>query len=115
MFNAPTNETLNQIPKLYETEHKTSLQEKIIYFHFFIGGCDWYIAEASDDILWGFAILNGDYQNAEWGYISLEELKAVKVGGWLEVDNDLYWEPKPASEIDKIRRAHRWAGGECYV
>ena len=116
MFNAPTDETLNQIPKLYETEHKTTLQDKIIYLHFFIGGCDWYIAETDGtDICWGFAILNGDLTNAEWGYISLEELKAVKVG-WMEIDNDLYWEVRPASKVDKIRLAHRWVeGGECYV
>lgn len=107
---------LDRIPRLYQTEH-TSLKDKIIHLHFFIGGCDWYIAEASDEILWGFAILNNDYMNAEWGYISLEELKSIKVAGWLEVDLDLYWEPKPASDIEIIRHAHRWIeqGGECYV
>ena len=116
MFNTPTNETLNQIPKLYQTEH-TPLADKLIQLHFFIGGCDWYIAETDGtDICWGFAILNSDLTNSEWGYISLEELKSVKVG-WMEVDNDLFWEVRPASEVPKIRSAHRWVeqGGECYV
>ena len=114
MFNMPTNETLNQLPRLYETEHKTTLPDKLIHLHFFIGDCDWYIAEYDgQDLFFGFAILN----DAEWGYLSFSELKSIKVGRWLEVDFDLYWEPKPASEIDKIRRAHRWVeqGGECYV
>jgi len=108
-------EQLKAIPKLYETEH-VPIMEKIINAHIYIAGCDWYIAEASDDILWGFAIINGDLVNAEWGYVSLEELKSIKIG-WLECDFDLYWEPKPASEVEIIRRAHRWAeqGGECYV
>ena len=116
MWNEPS-EQLNDIPKLYETEH-TPLPDKLIHLHFFIGGCDWYIAEYDgQDLFFGFAILNGDYQNAEWGYISFIELKGIKVSGWLECDFDLYWEIRPASEVDKIRRAHRWAeqGGECYV
>ena len=35
-------------------------------------------------------------------------LKSIKVAGWLEVDFDLDWEFKPASEIEIIRCAHRW-------
>ena len=37
----------------------------------FTGGCDWYITEFDgDDLFFGFAILNSDYEMAEWGYIS---------------------------------------------
>ena len=117
MFNTPTNETLSQIPKLYATEH-ISLRDKIIWLHFFLAECDWYICEYDgEDLFFGFAILNGDLINAEWGYVSFSELQSIKVAGWLEVDFDLYWEPKPASEVEIIRRAHRWVeqGGECYV
>ncbi len=47
--------------------------------HFFIGNCHWYIAEYDgEDIFFGYAILNGDIQNAEWGYISFSELKEIK-------------------------------------
>jgi hypothetical protein len=77
MWNTPTEDRLSRIPRLYETEH-TPLQEKLIYLHFFIGGCDWYIAEFDgEDLFWGFAILNDDFQNAEWGYISFSELKSL--------------------------------------
>ena len=110
MWNTPTEDRLSKIPRLYETEH-TPLQEKLIYLHFFIGGCDWYIAEFDgEDLFWGFAILNDDFQNAEWGYISLSELKSVKVGGWMEVDCELeeFWQVTKASEIEKIRKAHGW-------
>ena len=90
MWNTPTTDRLSKIPKLYETEH-IPLQDKLIYLHFFIGGCDWYIAEFDgENLFWGFAILNDDFQNAEWGYISFSELKSIKVGGWLEIDKALH-------------------------
>jgi hypothetical protein len=104
MWNAPTQEHLARLPGLYQTEY-IPLMDKLIHLHFFIGGCDWYIAEASDDILWGFVIINNDYRNAEWGYVSLNELKAVKVG-WVEIDFDLFWEVRPAYQVEKILRAH---------
>ena len=44
MWNTPTKEELAKIPRLYETEN-IPLKDKIIHMHFFIGGCDWYIAE----------------------------------------------------------------------
>ena len=110
MWNTPSKDRLSRIPKLYETEH-IPLQEKLIHLHFFIGSCDWYIAEFDGEgIFWGFAILNHDFQNAEWGYISLSELKSIKVGGWLEIDCELeeLWCVRKASEIEKIRKAHGW-------
>ena len=112
MWNTPTEDRLSKIPRLYETEH-TPLQEKLIHLHFFIGGCDWYIAEFDgDDIFWGFAILGGDYLNAEWGYISMSELKEINVHG-VEVDFDLYWKIRPAIKVDKIIKAHsHWVNHE---
>jgi len=104
MWNAPTSEKLATIPRLYETENVLS-NDKIIHLHFFIGGCDWYIAEFDGaDLFFGYAILNGDTQNAEWGYISFSELKEIKNRG-IEIDNDLYWEPQTASRIEKINKA----------
>jgi hypothetical protein len=110
MWNTPTTDRLSKIPRLYETEH-IPLQDKFIYLHFFIGGCDWYVAEYDgDDLFWGFAILNDDFQNAEWGYISFSEMKSIKVGVWLEIDCELeeFWRVRKASEIEKIRKAHGW-------
>ena len=122
MWNKPTAKELEAIPKLYETE-ETPLKDKIIHLHFFIGSCDWYIAEYSISALterptlWGFACL-GNKQNAEWGYIDLEELDKVishvgivnSVTGVLpvEVDRDLYWTPKKASEVPLIAECQGW-------
>ena len=104
MWNVPCAKRLEKIPRLYETE-SIPLGDKLIYLHFFIGGCDWYIAEYDgEDLFWGYAILNGDYQNAEWGYISFSELKDIKIG-FVEIDCELedYWKVKKASEIKKIK------------
>ena len=104
MWNIPNSDRLNSIPRLYETEH-TPLQDKLIYLHFFIGGCDWYVAEFDgDDLFWGFAILNNDYQNAEWGYFSFNELKSIRISG-IEIDCELasFWKIRRASEVKKIQ------------
>ena len=110
MWNIPSKERLAKIPKLYETEH-IPLKDKMIHLHFFIGGCDWYIAEYdSEDLFWGFACLNGDLQNAEWGYISFRELQDIRINGWLEIDCELedFWKIRPASEIELMRKANGW-------
>jgi len=74
----------------------------LIYEHLFIFSSDWYIAEYDGkDIMFGYAILNGDYQNAEWGYISYIELRDLKVSGF-EVEREKDWKIKKASEIERI-------------
>jgi len=78
--------------------------------YFFIGGCDWYIAEFDGhDLFWGFAILNSDMEMAEWGYISFRELREISIQG-IEIDceREDIWQAKRAIEIDKIRIAQGW-------
>lgn len=109
MWNIPSKERLSKIPKLYETEN-VPLKDKLVYLHFFIGGCDWFICEYDgDDLFWGFAILNNDLEMAEWGYVSFKELKYINING-IEVDCELeeFWNVKKASKIDKIRIANGW-------
>ena len=104
MWNVPDSQRLHKIPELYETEHQP-MADKIIHLHFFIGGSDWYVAEFDgDDLFYGFAILNGDLDNSEWGYISFSELKAINISS-IEIDCELeeYWQLKPVSQIPKIR------------
>ncbi len=97
MWNKPSQEQLGKVPRLYQTEN-VELEDKIIAMHFFIGGCDWYVAEYDgEDIFFGFVNLN-DPQNAEWGYFSLKELDEINIKG-IEVDNDLHWQLKRFSEI----------------
>jgi len=107
MWNEPNKEELSKLPKLYATDF-IAPRDKIIFMHFFIGGCDWYAAEFDgEDLFFGFVILNNDYENAEWGYFSLQELKCIKIKGWCEIDRDLHWQQRRVSEIDKIRKCRR--------
>lgn len=110
MWNIPTKERLDKIPRLYETEH-VSLRDKMIYLHFFIGGCDWWISEYDgDELFFGFVILNNDILNSEWGYVSFRELRDIKIDGWLEIDCELeeFFPVQGASEVIRISEAHGW-------
>jgi len=105
MWNEPSDKELEKMPKFYETEDVVA-EEKVIHMHFFMGGCDWYVAEydAEKELFFGFAILNNDYQMAEWGYVSLKELCKLSANG-IEVDRDLYFEPTKSKGIEKIMMA----------
>jgi hypothetical protein len=71
------NKLVETIPRLDETDglkgnHPLSL-------HYYVSGCDWYISEWDrEDTMFGYAILNGDYENSEWGYIRLSELMSLE-------------------------------------
>ncbi|BBO72703.1 hypothetical protein DSCW_01200 [Desulfosarcina widdelii] len=102
MWNEPSKQDLQKIgiPKLYDDE-ETPLKDKLIYGHFFIGACDWFIAEwDGGDLFFGYANL-GDDQCAEWGYISFSELKSLNINGF-EIEYDAHWKIRPAKEVSKI-------------
>ncbi len=105
MWNEPSKEELNRLPRLYETEN-LPLAEKPIGMHFFLAGCDWWISEFDgEDLFFGYAVLNGDEEMGEWGSISLTELKSLKIGPGIEVDRDLHWKIKQAKDIPAIARS----------
>jgi len=109
MWNEPTVGQLSRLPRLYATE-QVPTKDKILYVHFFLGGCDWYAAEYDDKdrLFFGYAILNDDLQNAEWGYMSFDELRYVRTRSGMEVDRELHWTARRASEIERICLAHGW-------
>lgn len=111
MWNEPSVSDLRALPPI-GTNENVPWQEVPIRMHFFLGGCDWYMAEYSpqERVFYGYAILNNDLVNAEWGYMSLDELRDVRVRGF-EIDRDLHWDTRKASEIEKIAMAHRNRGG----
>jgi hypothetical protein len=104
MWNVPSKERLDKIPRLYETEG-IPCKNKLIYLHFFIAGANWYVVEYDgEDLFFGYAILC-DHRYAEWGYFDFQELKDIKIDGWLEVDceNEESWTVRKASEIENIK------------
>jgi len=105
MWNIPSKEVLAKIPRLYETEH-ISIKDKEIHLHFFIGGSDWYVVEYDgEDQFFGFAILNNDHINSEWGHFSFEDLKSFNVKGVLEIDceTSYFLKVRKVSEIKHIK------------
>jgi hypothetical protein len=71
-------EQLKNCPKLYETD---AIKEHPAVFHYFYGGTDMYICEYEPEtgVMFGFVILNGDLQNAEWGYTGLAQIITIPV------------------------------------
>jgi hypothetical protein len=93
---------IETMPQTYGQDGKGD--QATAHLHYFIGGSDWYITEKDMDggiqQAFGYAILNGDDECAELGYISIEEL--TRHG----VELDLYFTPCTLAEI-KARRAGR--------
>lgn len=91
---------IDNMPKTYEQDGKGD--QATAYLHYFTGGSDWYITEKDMEggILqaYGYAILSGDDECAEVGYISIEEL--TQYGAEL----DLHFTPCRLAEI-KAKRA----------
>lgn len=100
MWNAPSTEQLEKLPRLYATED-VELSEKTVHLHFMygVGSYDWWIFEydPTDKLFFGWVNLN-DPDNAECGYISLQELLDLRAGAF-EVDHDLYWKPRAFGTI----------------
>ena len=96
---------IKRMPKTYDTENQKT-DDKIVYLHYFYGGSDWYIVEKDMEEeqlqAFGYAILNGDMEMAEWSYISIEELKSTN-----KIELDFYFEPIRFGDLKK-----KWEGKE---
>jgi hypothetical protein len=112
VLNEPPPDVFLNLPPLYATE-SIPTEETIIQMHFFLGRCDWYVAEFDgEDTFFGYACL-GDPDMAEFGYFSLSELKSIKAKtrvidaqsgaliGMLpvQVEWDENWKPKPFCDV----------------
>jgi hypothetical protein len=102
---------IEAMPKTYETDDVKS-NDKIVHLHYFLGDSNWYIVEKDKGQgrkeeketglqygkqyeAYGYAILNGDYEMAEWGYVSIQELIENNV------ELDFHWSPKSFSEVKR--------------
>ena len=91
---------ISTMPKTWEQDGKGDAA--IAYLHYFLGGSDWYITEKDMDggieQAFGYAILNGDDECAELGYISIQEITAYGA------ELDLHFTPCTLGEIKAKRR-----------
>jgi hypothetical protein len=78
-------------------------KQAVVHLHYFHGASDWYILEKDieDGVsqAYGYALLNGDHENAEYGYVSITEL--VENG----VELDLYFKSQALSAILEAKLA----------
>jgi hypothetical protein len=87
-------ETVATMPKTYETDGQG--QEAIVYLHYFLNGCDWFITEkdmeAEQMQAFGYADLGQG--GGELGYICIAEI----VNNQIQAELDLHWTPKPLKD-----------------
>lgn len=92
---------INEMPVTYQNRKGF---DSMVYLHYFIGGSDFYITEKDIEggVLqaYGYAVLNGDFEMAELGYISIADLsKYFNPGTKAVIELDLNFEPVVLSSI----------------
>jgi hypothetical protein len=90
-----TKTLMQAIPPLYATE-KVDLPDKQLHAHYFVGGCDWYIAELDPETGRAFSFCHGF--PGEWGYVDLAEMEAT-VGAFSVIERDLHFKPTTTREL----------------
>lgn len=96
-----TTELRAQLPRLYEQEN---IPDPTIYAKFFTPDSNWtwYVTEgeeAGEDFrFFGFVV----GLEKEWGYFVLSELLSVRGGLGLPIERDLYFEPRPFSQVREV-------------
>ena len=94
------------LPPLYAQEKN---KDPMVYAKFFTpdSSWTWYATEGSqegEDFIF-FGMVRGFEQ--EWGYFSLNELSSVRGPLGLPIERDLYFTPKPWSEVEqRHKRGH---------
>lgn len=87
---------ISSIPPLYATEHIPAAQ-KMLYAHYFVASCDWYVAEF--DPTTGDAFGFADLGCPEWGYFNLPEMEALLIHNFMVIDRKLDFKPISAQEL----------------
>lgn len=94
---------ISSMPVTYQQDGKGD--EAVVYLHYFYGNSDWYITEKDVEggvqQAFGYAVLNGDMDCAELGYISISELVGLVNAN---VELDLYFKSCTLAEV-KSRHA----------
>jgi hypothetical protein len=98
-----TEEIRRRLPALYATEKD---KDPIIQVKFFTpwSNWTWYATEFDGEDSF-FGLVEGF--ETEWGYFSLSEIEAIRGPGGLCIERDLYFEPRPVSELSPTGHALR--------
>lgn len=93
-----TSTLIRTIPALYATEN-VPIKDKVIHAHYFVGGCDWYIAELDRETGDAFGYCDVGQGYAEWGYSNLVEMERTLAFELLPIERDLDFTPTTAREL----------------
>ena len=85
-----------RVPALGATEH---VKDPIVRAHYFVGSSDWYVLEMDPETGEAFGLADIFGNGGELGYFSLVELEATTMRGFLVVERDMHWTPKPLSKV----------------
>ena len=98
LFIDDLNEAYKLVPKIYQQDGKG--KNAVVYFHYFIGGSDWYITELDKKTneAFGYAILNGDTEMSEFGYININEFTENNKA-FIFLNIDQFFKPKTLNQI----------------
>lgn len=95
-YRGKIKEVAGTIVKLRERWYQSYDKEKEKHFaglHLFDANSDYYITEwDGGDEAFGYTVLNGDTEMAEWGYIDLPSLQAAHKSPLNQVEVDLYYD-----------------------
>jgi hypothetical protein len=95
-------EVRNALPPLYAQEKE---KDPTVHLKLFCpwNQWTWFATEGEqqgdDFIFFGYVI----GQECEWGYFSLGELRSVTGLFGLKIERDIYFSPKPKSQVSEIR------------
>ena len=99
---APLGENLldsvskDRLPELYSQEEKGMEALALIKFFTPDSSWTWYVSEFDGvDLLYGLVI----GLEVEFGYTSLKELKSVRGPMGLQIERDIFFDPKPLREL----------------
>lgn len=89
------------LPPLRANE-EVPIADARIAARYYIGNSEWWVTEAdpSTGEAYGYVCLNGDSDNAVWGYFSLPELETIHASMFSIVERDMYWRPRTVAQAD---------------
>lgn len=104
---------MDKVPPLYSQDGKG--ESAIVYAHLLNASSNWWITEYDPDerVAFGFACLNNDWEMAEFGYVSLDEIDEMNQHFLSEKGSPAYymgvavqdphWIPRPIKYVEAYR------------
>lgn len=94
--------TKQLIDRFAKVGSQENVKDPIVICKFFnpCGASTWWITEydPKENLFYGFANL-GDPQNAEWGFVSMDELQNYKGQLGLGIERDKFFAEQPFSKV----------------